>query len=459
MVRAFRAFLDFAYTARRAFLAESHINKLKDALERFHRYRRVFATREDDEGNWITAPRQHSMVHYPYIAELFGAPTGLCTSITESKHIVAVKRPYRRSSHHDALAQIILVNQRLDKLAALRHVLTDQGLLCGSILKTLGHLQRDLEQEEADVTEQWRNAYVQQDEDEQLDDGQSSADDDDDETEVDTDDAEEDEEDKDDDDDAGPVDDDRASSHVFMARGYGKLKVLVCIALGADLTHVSVKKQPRTVYALAQALQMPRLPELTREFLANQLAAHTGDGLPPPAHTIAAGNARVWIHTSATALYHAPSDPSGVHGMKREAIRCTTNWCRRGRREDCVLVDVDPDDAPGGIQAARLKLLFSVQYGHDRVKYPCALVHWYADHSPDPDPDTGMRVLLPSTCRDGTPDVDVISLDSLIRGAHLTAVYGPSFVPNDLKFGQTLDYFQAFYLNSYIDHHMYDLLH
>jgi hypothetical protein len=225
----------------------------------------------------------------------------------------------------------------------------------------------------------------------------------------------------------------------------------------SDVIH-PVPHQPRSLLALAQSLNFPSLVLLTREFIANQLAAHTGDGLPPPLATIAAGNARVWVYMSATALFYAPSDPSGVHGMKREWIRCTPNWRRRGRRDDCILVDVDPEDAPDGLQAARVKLLFAVQYGHDQVKYPCALVHWYSDHDTEPDPDTGMRVLEPSVHPDGSPDMDVISLDSIVRAAHLTPVYGPAMVPDHLKFWQTLDSFQAFYLNNYIDHHMFDLL-
>jgi hypothetical protein len=129
MLRAFRAFLDFCYTARRAYLTESHLDELDRALAEFQQYRRVFAKREDETGRWITAPRQHSMVHYRHITELFGAPNGLCSSITESKHIVAVKKPYRRTNHHQPLAQMILINQRQEKLVACRHALEKQGLL------------------------------------------------------------------------------------------------------------------------------------------------------------------------------------------------------------------------------------------------------------------------------------------------------------------------------------------
>ncbi|KAJ7913803.1 hypothetical protein B0H13DRAFT_2004115 [Mycena leptocephala] len=40
-------------------------------------------------------PRQHSLTHYRYLSQEFGAPNGLCSSITESKHIKAVKEPWQ----------------------------------------------------------------------------------------------------------------------------------------------------------------------------------------------------------------------------------------------------------------------------------------------------------------------------------------------------------------------------
>jgi hypothetical protein len=135
MLCAFRAFLDFCYTARRAYLTDSHLEELDKALAEFQQYRRVFAKREDETGHWITAPRQHSMVHYRHITELFGAPNGLCSLITESKHIVAVKKPYRRTNHHQPLAQMILINQRQEKLAACRHALEKRGLLSTTALE------------------------------------------------------------------------------------------------------------------------------------------------------------------------------------------------------------------------------------------------------------------------------------------------------------------------------------
>jgi hypothetical protein len=65
---------------------------------------------------------------------VFGAPNGLCSSITELKHIKAVKEPWRRSDRFDALSQMLLTNQRLDKLAASRVDFADRGMLRGTCL-------------------------------------------------------------------------------------------------------------------------------------------------------------------------------------------------------------------------------------------------------------------------------------------------------------------------------------
>jgi len=74
------------------------------------------------------------MVHYPDHIKNFGSPNGLCSSITESKHIAAVKRPWHRSNRYKALAQILKVNERLDKLAIARADFASCGMLADSPL-------------------------------------------------------------------------------------------------------------------------------------------------------------------------------------------------------------------------------------------------------------------------------------------------------------------------------------
>ncbi|KAJ7845621.1 hypothetical protein B0H14DRAFT_2510922 [Mycena olivaceomarginata] len=82
----------------------------------------------------ISLPRQHSLLHHIPSIILFGSPNGLCSSITESKHIKAVKEPWRRSSRYKALTQMLVILTRLDKLAALRTVLRLRGMLSGTAL-------------------------------------------------------------------------------------------------------------------------------------------------------------------------------------------------------------------------------------------------------------------------------------------------------------------------------------
>ncbi|KAG1737098.1 uncharacterized protein EDB91DRAFT_1249743 [Suillus paluster] len=76
----------------------------------------------------------HSMYHYADMIQLFGALNGLCLSITELKHIKVVKNPWQWSSKNNALGQMLLTNQHLDKLAASCIDITARGTLDGSVL-------------------------------------------------------------------------------------------------------------------------------------------------------------------------------------------------------------------------------------------------------------------------------------------------------------------------------------
>jgi hypothetical protein len=137
MVRALVAYLDFCYLVRQAQLTEHSLRQVDEALSRFHHYRIIFQeTGVRAEGpSGISLPRQHSLVHYRDLIEAFGSPNGLCSSITEAKHIKAVKEPWRRSSHYNALGQMLVTNQRLDKLAAAHVDFADRGMLKGSCLQ------------------------------------------------------------------------------------------------------------------------------------------------------------------------------------------------------------------------------------------------------------------------------------------------------------------------------------
>ena len=133
MVLAMQAFIDFCYITRQDIHDTHSLETLKAALERFHQHRDIF----EECGIQIKGfnlPRQHSMIHYFQLIRTFGAPNGLCSSITESKHIKAVKEPWRRSNRWNALGQMLITNSRLHKLAATRADFASRGMLEGTCL-------------------------------------------------------------------------------------------------------------------------------------------------------------------------------------------------------------------------------------------------------------------------------------------------------------------------------------
>ena len=97
MVKALQAFLDFCYIVRRDVHDTQSLEALQDALDCFHKHREIFET-SSIRLNGFNLPRSHAAVHYMRLIQAFGAPNGLCSSIMESKHIVVVKEPWRRSS-------------------------------------------------------------------------------------------------------------------------------------------------------------------------------------------------------------------------------------------------------------------------------------------------------------------------------------------------------------------------
>lgn len=104
-------------------------------LKKFHHYRDIFKTCDVRDG--FSLPHQYALDHYPCHIQEFGAPNGLCSSITESKHIKAVKELWRRSSEFEALGQMLFTNQQLDKLAAAWNNFEAHGMLQGSLLTAI----------------------------------------------------------------------------------------------------------------------------------------------------------------------------------------------------------------------------------------------------------------------------------------------------------------------------------
>ena len=115
MVQTLSAFLDFCYLVHHASINEDMLNAIDDLLTCFHANWTIF----EEVDMWpagFSLPWQHTLKHYKWMIQLLGMPNGLCSLITESKHIKAVKEPWHCSNWYEALSQMLLLNQHTDKL-------------------------------------------------------------------------------------------------------------------------------------------------------------------------------------------------------------------------------------------------------------------------------------------------------------------------------------------------------
>ncbi|KAJ7932345.1 hypothetical protein B0H13DRAFT_2518823 [Mycena leptocephala] len=395
VVKAVADIIEFCYLVRRSVIDEDTLVSIDAAVARFHAHREIFRFTSRPDG--FSLPRQHSIVHYRPLIQNFGAPNGVCSSITESKHIKAVKRPYRRTNHNMALSQMLLINQRLDKLAAARADFTARGMLDGALLPLPPPPPRNT-----------ASPPPENPDDDRV--------------------------------DAGAVEGPTCVGEVKLAKRY-------------------VRRVPREVHQLAEYVDQPRLCELIRRFLYDQLnpdAPMPGGRIPLEQCPVFV-NERIYIFNSARAVFYAPSDVSGVGGMHHERIRATKSWYRGPPRYDCVFIEHDPEAAGfRGLHAARVRLFFRFKFRG--VDYPCALIHWFSARGDDPCPDTGMWVVTPDSEPGGGPSLAVVHLDTILRGAHLIGMAGKDFIPiHRFDFSDSLDGFRAFYVNKYADHHSHEI--
>ncbi|KAG2039892.1 hypothetical protein BDR03DRAFT_932956 [Suillus americanus] len=313
-----RAFLDFCYLVRRNVLTEKSLKEIQDALARFHQYREIFKT--TGTVTTFSLPRQHSMVHYVHCIRLFGAPNGLCSSIMESKHIKAVKEPWRWSSRYNALGQMLLTNQRLDKLTASCVDFRTRGMLAGTCLSS--------------------------------------------------------------------------------------------------------------ILAALDFLVKQLYPEMCATEIPNSI-------MDCPRY-----EGRIRVFNSAVSTFFAPSDLSGIGGMKREHICVSPNWRNGHARKDCVFVITDPNiHGMRGMDVARVLTFFSFRLRGGF--YPCAV--------------TGLWMVEPSSIN-GHAHFAVIHVELIFWSAHLIPVYGIEPLPTAIKSHHVLDIFTLFYVNRYADHHAFEIV-
>lgn len=188
------------------------------------------------------------------------------------------------------------------------------------------------------------------------------------------------------------------------------------------------------------------------------------DGFEDELRRIPEVQSRISVFHSSTAIFFAPSDISGVGGMRKEVVRAAPSWRRGPPRYDCVFVATGSAEGFKGLHVARIKIFFSFKVDGKAVS--CALVHWFESVGTRPDTDTGMWIVEPEYLpvlpgadvgENRKPKLAIISLDTVLRATHLIPVFGDGFIPVDTEFSASLDRFDRFFVNKYADHHSYEI--
>ncbi|KAH6904373.1 hypothetical protein BKA70DRAFT_1193076 [Coprinopsis sp. MPI-PUGE-AT-0042] len=413
MIQCMASFLELCYIFRRNAITTTALELAALELARFHELRKVFI--ETGTRSHCSLPRQHALKHFLTSIPLFGSPNGLCSSITESCHISAVKEPWRRSSRYNALSQMLTIITRLDKMSTFRRILARNGLLRGTTaMYTAAKLGEGV------ITSKDLQEYIIAD---WASEGDKSAQDEDDE-DVDSRPH-----------DTGPVGGPRLASSIKLAavpeRGY-----------------------PKLLEDLALHIEEPQFPRVFIEYLYS--ARHPNRMLPPDIHLFMEFTSKIYVYHSAVARFYAASDACGVGGMQRQTIRCNPDWHNRARMDT---VFVSENDEPGmqGMLIAQTRLLFSFTDPYDDRTHSCALVNWFPTVGDEPDPVTGMWVVKREVVNHIRP-LQVIPLDAIVRGSHLLPDFGKGKLPDEFCYTDALDAFNRYFVNCYIDHHCHEML-
>jgi hypothetical protein len=204
---------------------------------------------------------------------------------------------------------------------------------------------------------------------------------------------------------------------------------------------------------IAAKIGKPDFSNLIPQFIYNQ--QHSNYTSHASSADLPTFYGKVTIYPSAVATFHAPSDISGIGGMRREHIHAVKSWRKGPGCYDTIFVNTNPSmDGMQGLEVARMHLFFL--FSHEGVKYPCALVHWFPRVGDRWD-NTGMWTVKLDMSDDGETVVFIIHLGTVVQASHLLPVFGEECVSKTLSFTDTLDTFTRFYVNKYADHHAFEI--
>ena len=198
-------------------------------------------------------------------------------------------------------------------------------------------------------------------------------------------------------------------------------------------------------------LELPEFPRLIHKFLAKQLHPDS-PGIP-----LIQNDGKIQVFYSATATFHAPSNPSGIRSMWREQICTAPSWRNGASHYDCAFINNSSEDDPlHGLDVCQIFLFFT--FVHKSTLYPCALIQWYSFISNERDEDTGMWMVRPDILSDGSRLLVVVHIDTIYQAAHLMPAYHTAqFIDHSLGIHDSLDSFSLFYINKFADHNAFEI--
>ena len=213
---------------------------------------------------------------------------------------------------------------------------------------------------------------------------------------------------------------------------------------------------------IVEYINQPELPNMIRWFLHHKFSndSNASDS-DVDISALPDFTGRVRLHSGASSIFFAPSDPCGIHGLRREQIRSTWTWRGGASRQDTVLVNTGEGGNTSlpmsGYIVARVLLFFSFNYAGD--DFPVALLWWYtlSEDSGCRDKETGMW-LVEREYRNGGPHLAVVSVGAIFRAVHLLPFFGRERVIRSITQDNSLDSYCAYYVNRYVDHQAFEIL-
>lgn len=113
------------------------------------------------------------------------------------------------------------------------------------------------------------------------------------------------------------------------------------------------------ILQLSEELHIPNLSTLLSHFLLEQQQSSDSSCDNPVNPNYPWYDSKICVFNSVSAVFYAPSDASGIHGMWCEFIRSTLLWRNEATHYDCAFMNVNPDtESMKGLEVVRVLAFF-----------------------------------------------------------------------------------------------------